>query len=197
MEQIDMTKLENALIFVNRIADGKNPINDAPSEDDSVLNDPNVIRCMFFIKEVLTSVKNNNGSIGRRQKSAKKPFPMETLSSFVYAEDKTITRFVAQLNDAIDTNEYKKVAYKDITDWLKENDYLQDTEDEILKKKVTLATEKGNSIGISHSLKTSMSGISYYRVSYNQQAQDFLVENLPKIIPESLSFEVSSGSDSI
>ena len=47
MEQLDMEKLEKALIYVGRIADGKNPVNNLPAEEDAVMNDPNVIRCMF------------------------------------------------------------------------------------------------------------------------------------------------------
>ena len=60
MELLDMEKLENALFLVNRMADGKNPLNDNPYEENSVLNDPTIIRCMFFVKDVLTSVKEKN-----------------------------------------------------------------------------------------------------------------------------------------
>lgn len=59
--QIDMQKLEVAMKYIERIADGKNPVNNKPMEEDSVLNNPNVIRCMYFVKEVLTAVKENDG----------------------------------------------------------------------------------------------------------------------------------------
>ncbi len=49
-------------------------------------------------------------------------------------------------------------------------------------KRVTLSTEKGNEAGITHSLQTSMSGTSYYRVIYNREAQEFLVNMLPEIL---------------
>ncbi len=98
MGRVDLDKLERALVYVDRIAEGRNPVNNTPYQEDSVLDDPNVIRCMFFIKEVLTEVKNNNGFIGRVNKSTKKNFPVDTLASFSYLEDKTITKFVAQLN---------------------------------------------------------------------------------------------------
>ena len=61
--QIDMKKLEVAMKYIERIADGKNPVNNKPTEDDSVLNNPNVIRCMYFVKEVLTVVKENDGVV--------------------------------------------------------------------------------------------------------------------------------------
>ena len=41
--QIDMQKLEVAMKYIERIADGKNPVNNKPTEEDSVLNNPNVV----------------------------------------------------------------------------------------------------------------------------------------------------------
>lgn len=45
MESIDIKKLETAIIYLQRIAEGNNPINNMPAYEDTVLNDPNVIRC--------------------------------------------------------------------------------------------------------------------------------------------------------
>lgn len=52
MEQLDQKKLDMAIIYLQRIADGNNPVNNVPAEEDSVLNYPNVIRCMYFVKEL-------------------------------------------------------------------------------------------------------------------------------------------------
>ena len=60
MESVDMKKLETAIVYLQRISDGNNPINNLPADEDSVLNNPNVIRCMFFVKEILEEVKRNN-----------------------------------------------------------------------------------------------------------------------------------------
>ncbi len=184
MEQFDMEKLEKALIYVDRIADGKNPVNNVPAENDDVMNNPNVIRCMFFVKEVLTALKNNGGVIGRSSGVKKKDFPLESLESFQYVETKTITRLTEQLNAAINGNEFKKLSYKVITDWLKKNGYLIETDDNQLGKKVTLTTEKGQAVGITHSLQTSMRGNAYYRVEYDKSGQEFVVQNLPMMIKD-------------
>lgn len=52
MEKADLTKLSVAITYVERMADGCNPVNNVPLEEDDVLNNPNIIRCMYFIKEV-------------------------------------------------------------------------------------------------------------------------------------------------
>jgi hypothetical protein len=182
MEQFDLEKLETALTFVGRIADGRNPINNEAADNDEVMNDPGIIRSMFFIKNILVELKNNNGIIGRTTAVRKKEFPIEALSCYKYSEDKTITRLVEQLNAGIDEKVYKKLSYRIVTDWLKKNGYLIETEDAKLGKKVTLATEKAQAVGIKHSLQTSMSGNTYYRIEYDKTGQEFVVQNLPAMI---------------
>ena len=46
-------KLEIAILYLQRITEGRNPVNNMPVDEDSVINNPNVVRCMSFIKEVL------------------------------------------------------------------------------------------------------------------------------------------------
>lgn len=53
-------------------------------------------------------------------------FPIESLDSFEYREDKPVTKFVEQINEAVDTNIYQKFSYRWITQWLKKNEYLKE-----------------------------------------------------------------------
>ncbi|WP_022760472.1 hypothetical protein [Butyrivibrio sp. AD3002] len=69
-----------------------------------------------------------------------------------------------------------------ITDWLKKNGYLIEKEDNQLGKKITLTTEKGQAVGITHSLQTSISGASYYRIEYDKTGQEFVLQNLSEIL---------------
>ena len=120
MESVDLKKLETAIIYLQRIADGNNPINNMPADEDSVLNNPNVIRCMFFVKEILEEVKRNKGCIGKKgRRSDKLDFPLEVLKLFNYKEDKAISVFVEQINTPVDEGVYQKLGYTIITRWLK------------------------------------------------------------------------------
>ena len=65
MMTIDMNKLENVILRINRIVDGYDPVSNQPAEMDSVLNNPEMIRCMFFVKNVLEEVRANGGQIGK------------------------------------------------------------------------------------------------------------------------------------
>ena len=62
MEPVDLVKLETAIKYVERIAEGNNPVNNLPMEEDAVLNNPNVIRCMYFVKGVLEEVRSVPGN---------------------------------------------------------------------------------------------------------------------------------------
>lgn len=183
MESVDIKKLETAIIYLQRIADGKNPVNNLPAEADSVLNNPNVIRCMYFVKEVLEEVKRNSGYIGKRAKRTdKRSFPMEALADFAYREDKAISKFVEQVNESIDDRIYQRLSYRPILQWLKFNGFLAEEFSQELNKTVTLPTEKGSQIGIRAEKRTSLNGTEYMLVLYGKEAQEYMVQNMEGIL---------------
>ncbi len=151
--------------------------------DDAVLNNPNVIRCMYFVKEILEEVKRNNGYIGKKvRKSDKQNFPLEVLSSFVYREDQSISRLVVQINEMIDQNVYQKLSYKPIVQWLKQNDFLMEELSQEFNKVCTLPTEKGSQLGITAEKRTSFKGVDFMLILYNRQAQEYIVKNMALIL---------------
>lgn len=183
MDSFDMHKLKTAITYLDRIADGKNPVNNQQATEDSVLNDPNVIRCMFFVKEVLESVKRNGGVIGGKSKaSLKMEFPIDILKNFEYKSDKPITKLVEQFNESIDDDIYKKLSYKTITDWLKAKDFLVEKYSEKYQKNITIPTEKGVGIGIISEERSSMRGTDYIAIIYTKSAQEYIVNNIELII---------------
>lgn len=180
---IDKKKLETAILYLQRIADGKNPVNNMPAEEDTVLNNANVIRCMFFVKEILEEVRRNDGFVGPKPRRAEKSrFPLEALKAFQYKEDKTISNVVQQINEAVDDRIYQKLSYRPITQWLKRNGFLADEYSQEYEKAVTLPTEKGTQIGIRAERRVSAKDVGYLSIVYNKQAQEFLVQNMGAIL---------------
>lgn len=185
MESVDLKKLETAIIYLQRIADGNNPINNMPADEDSVLNNPNVIRCMFFVKEILEEVKRNKGCIGKKgRRSDKLDFPLEVLKVFNYKEDKAISVFVEQINAPVDEGVYQKLGYTIITRWLKKNEFLKEEYSEEFQKNITVPTEKGVQLGIRRERRTNSQGKDYIRVMYNRQAQEYIIQNMENILSE-------------
>lgn len=183
MEAIDLKKLDTAITYVQRIAEGNNPVNNMPVEGDTVLNNPNVIRCMFFVKEVLEEVKRNNGFVGRRvRKNDKQEFPIGILNSFSYREDAAISRFVGQINELVDEKVYQKLCYKKILQWLKLNGFLTEELSQDSNKKITLPTEKGVQLGIRAEERSSARDGDYKLLIYGKQAQEYIVRNMEAIL---------------
>ena len=71
MERVDLKKLEVAIKYVDRITKGCNPVNNLPLEEKEALNNPNVVRCMDFVKEVLEAVEQNDGIINIKKSKSK------------------------------------------------------------------------------------------------------------------------------
>ena len=186
MEVVDTKKLEIAIQYLQRITEGHNPVNNIPVDDDSVIKNPNVVRCMLFIKEILEEVKRNDGYIGRRPRtnrdSSKQEYPLEALKEFRYSEDKSVSRLVDQFNGLTDLTVFQKLTYKPIIAWLKQNGYLRDEQDEGTSKKRTLVTEKGSEVGIKSELRKDSKGQEFIYITYSRTAQEFIVSNMDKIL---------------
>ena len=180
LKQYDVVKLEKAILYAQRIAEGCNPVNNAPVEEDSVLHNPNVIRCMHFIKEVLEDVHKNRGYVGGKPKNSnKQPFPADVRNLFKYKEDKPISRVVEQINEPLDEYAYQKLSYKTVTKWLLRQGYLQELAFEKFENKsFKVPTENGMQLGIRTEERVRTDGAGYVVTLYGQQAQEFIVEHL-------------------
>ena len=186
MEVVDAKKLEIAIQYLERIGEGHNPVNNLPVDDDAVIKNPNVVRCMLFIKEILEKVKQNGGYIGRRPRSkkvsSKKEYPLQALKNFRYSEDKSVSRLVDQFNGLTDLTVFQKLTYKPIIAWLKQNGYLRDEQEEGTSKKRTIVTEKGSEVGIKSELRKDSKDQEFVYITYSRMAQEFIVSNMDKIL---------------
>lgn len=182
MEIIDIKKLNVAINYVQRIAEGRNPVNNMPTEENSVLNDPNIIRCMFFIKEVLEGVRSNGGLSGNKKSNSKKgPFPFDCLKEFHYQEDKSIAHLLMQINAPVKGRDIRKIAPQAITNWLKKEGYLTVEYCPEVGQESTVPTDKGKALGIYTEIRKYPAN-TYLAVIYNRNAQEFLVRNMEVIV---------------
>ena len=186
MEKLDSKKLTTAITYLERISNGRNPVNNKLAEDDAVINDPNVVRCMFFVKEVLEEIKKNDGYIGRKPRknrdNTKADYPLDVLRDFCYTEDKPISKLVEQLNGLADMTKYKRLNYDDIRKWLISRGLLETKGIEGMSKKVVMPTTAGVEMGIRFEMRQGKDGKEYAYVYYDRKAQEFIVANLREIV---------------
>ncbi len=188
MDVVETEKLDLALLYLQRITEGKNPVNNMPADDDAIINNPNVVRCMFFIKEVLEEVKRHDGHIGEEEKKHKykssKPFPTECLEAFEYSGIKPISELTEQLNQLSEQKGGGTVAYRTIKKWLIKNGYLIENTNDEKKRNKAMPSDKGSEIGITTQRRKTAFGNYYTVILYGKEAQELIVKNMTEILAE-------------
>ena len=186
MKEFDKKALETAIIYIKRLAEGTNPINNQVIADDSVLNNPNVIRCMYFVREILEDVYANidkeEVKAPKKKGTAIQTFPEEVLAQFEYREDKAMPSFLNQLYEPVKGQGYKQIAPTAITNRLIANGYIVEIDSEEFKKRIKVPSEKGIAIGMRAERIEYYPGMVVIAIYYDKQAQEFLVANFVKLI---------------
>ena len=178
----ELEKIAYAKSFIDRLANGINPLDNQPVREEDVVNNVRLSRCFFFVSDILRQVIENGGTT--RQKRPKKvPFALapEELSRLSPSENPIpISEFVKRINDSIDLEKMKKLPARLLTRWLIGIGMLR-VENDADGKSRRVPTEEGRQIGIFSETRRGMYG-EYTVVLYNRAAQEFLLDNLPAIV---------------
>jgi hypothetical protein len=173
---VDQKKLRVAIDWISKLANGTSPIDGSTIPDNDIVNNVHISRCLFFVSNLLED-------IGKKKSSSKKQYELEfqltpEIVSNVYIAERTgIAMFVKEINKMIPEN-MKPLSASKVTQWLVSVGYLEERErgDGHIYK---APTELGTSIGITSVWKEGTQG-QYLAVSYDANAQLFLLENLFK-----------------
>lgn len=179
-------KLILANEYVLSLAKGHHPITKEPLSEDSVINDVEIVRSLYFIYEAISdSLKEVSANSCTNKHKRKKPFYLSrnSLSQFKISEcDITISNIVRKLHDLRNEDEMVKLTTKTITHWLVEHGFLTEITEN--GKTVKYPTEIGRSLGMSVKKMFTEHGI-FNAVVYNSAAQEFLINNLESILKQS------------
>ena len=178
-----MTELEimqRAKMYMDKLAQGIDPISDQEMPEDSVLNNVRLARCFFYVSGVLDQVIANGGNV---KKTPKKDFYVteEELRRIAVSQEPTqITQFVDRIMNVINDPDRKKLKTTTITDWLIEKGFMtkQPAADGKAKR---LPTAMGEQIGLTVKLREGQYG-TYQAVFYSEDAQRFLLDHLQEIL---------------
>lgn len=173
---IDQNKLQVAIDWINKLANGMNPIDGRVLPDSDIVNNVHVSRCLFYVSSLLEGLEKKK-SPQQKQYELEFQFTPEIAAKVYIAEKTGIAMFVKEINKVIPDNMQPLTATK-VTQWLVSIGYLEEREKgDGYKYKVP--TELGTSIGISSAWKEGTHG-QYLAISYDANAQRFLLENLLK-----------------
>ncbi len=167
--------------YIDKMANGINPITDKAVPDDDFINNVRISRCLFYVSDILNQVIDNGGIVGAKTKTNKVPFSLtrEQIAKYEFgSRPETVSGIVEKLNALIDTDYMTKLKISSVTQYLVDNGYLQIfTINDKNKKK---PTQKGNDIGIFTSTAHTIRG-DFDIVTYDKCAQQFILDNIDSI----------------
>lgn len=175
--------MQRAKMYMDKLANGINPLTDQPASDSDCINQVKISRCFFYVSDVLRRLIENGGIIGKTVKVKKQPFAIshETLKNFRLSDKPIpVSEITARINELIAENVMTKLKSTSITAFLLQSGFLVQTES-VDGKNTKNPTEQGNSIGITSEVRVGLYGT--YRVTiYNADAQRFILDNIDAII---------------
>lgn len=178
-----MTELETmqrAKMYMDKLAQGIDPISGLEIPEDSVLNNIRLARCFFYVSGVLDQVIANGGKV---QKAAKGDFYIteeELCRAKPEQEPIRITQFVSMLMEAINDPDRKRMNPTMVTNWLIEKGFMARQQGADGKSK-RLPTATGEQIGLSTKAYQGQYG-EYQAVYYSAEAQQFLLDHLQEML---------------
>jgi len=181
-----MTELEimkRAKMYMDKLAQGIDPITDREMEDDAVLNNVRLTRCFFYVSGILDQVIANDGFVGAKPK--KNPFfiTADQLAKVQLSEEPIrVTQLAERITEATNDPQMRRFRTTVITDWLVEKGFLiKQTNPE--GKTIRIPTHNGIALGLSLQTRQGQYG-EYLAVYYNIQAQRFVLDNLYGMMEE-------------
>ena len=178
----ELEKIAYAKSFIDKLANGINPLDDSPIPDNDIANNVRLSRCFFYVSDILRQVIENGGTTTPKKKRQNAFYiTQEQLSQFSCSETPmSISEIVKKINELVDTKQVKRLSYRQITTWLVSINALAE-QLTVNGKTQKRPTETGRQLGISVETRNGMNG-EYQVVLYSKDAQMFILDNIEAII---------------
>ena len=173
----DLEVMQRAKMYMDKLAQGIDPITGNEVSEDSLLNNVRLARCFFYVSGILQQVIDNGGCI--RSKPKKNDFVVTPqMMSRLAPSDRSlrISDFTEMLAAAADDPNTKRPGTTVITDWLLSKGFME----KVLNaegKQQRVPTEAGRKIGMYTETRQGQYG-EYLAVYYSPEAQRFLLDHL-------------------
>ena len=196
-----MTELEKIIYtkgFIDKLANGINPIDGTPVPDSDILNNVRISRCLFYVSELLErNIELERKHERREQKKSRTEIYVtpDMLANFIPSEKPVSATVLAKninetLKTYIEENNTTKLSYRKIIQFLV-NLGMIEYKDIGNGKKKRVPTEAGEEIGLSLVVWNNY-GRLINAIFYNESAQRFIVDNIEAVT----NTEVKKGKTS-
>ncbi len=179
----ELEKIAYAKTFIDKLANGINPLDDSPIPDGDIANNVRLSRCFFYVSDILKQVIEHGGTTPVKPvKEKKKAFWLDrdAMCKLHGAEKPlSVSEIAEQINSLIDPETTKKLSAASIAKWLLQAGILEEVP--IGGKHRKTPTPQGRQLGIFTEERTGQYG-TYTAVLYSTQAQQFVYDNLDAIV---------------
>ena len=193
----ELEKIAYAKSFIDKLANGVNPIDDSTIPGSDIVNNVRLSRCFFYVSDILRQVIENGGIIPapivKEKKPKKQPYFLspEQAQQFEYSNIPIPASEIFKRIIAVGPQEgVKKFPKRNLTKWLLSLGLIEEITLP-LGSKMKKPTSSGEEIGILLEERQGQYG-SYYVMLYNLDAQHFILDNIEAV----LAFDNDNGTDS-
>ena len=108
----ELEKIEYAKSFIDKLANGVNPLDDSPIPDNDIANNVRLSRCFFYVSDILRQVIENGGvQPAKVTKQRKNEFALsdgERKKIQISETPLTVSEISNHLNNLVDLETTKK-----------------------------------------------------------------------------------------
>lgn len=193
----ELEKIEYTKKFIDQLANGINPIDGKVIPENDIMNNVRMVRCMFYVSDILRQIIDNGGITSQKRTSGgkKTDFSLnaEQRNSFPYsASPISISEITKRLNELKKDDSMKNITHNMITSWLVQSGILaEEIDDGKTRKK---PTETAYSLGITLEYREGINGL-YSVVLYNINAQHFILDNMDAVISYNAASKIISSEN--
>ena len=140
---MDRQNVERARLYMQKLANGINPLDDSMVPEQELINHVRISRCFFFVADVLGQVLKEEPAAPPKVKKTPFALPFGMREGFAFSQEPiTVSEITQRINDLIDAESMKKLPTTAITGWLKASGLLQVQADANGRKR-TIPTPQG------------------------------------------------------
>ena len=176
----ELEKIEYAKSFIDKLANGINPLDDTPVPEGDIVNNVRLSRCFFYVSDILRQVIENGGVTppAKQPRIGKQSFTLSAEArSALKVRDTllTVSEIAGYLNDTIDESTTNRILPAAINGWLVENGFLEVVELPNGKTRKN-PTPAGVELGLVTEERTGQYG-TYTVVLFSAAAQSFVYDH--------------------
>ena len=197
--------IQHAKGYLDLLSKGIDPISQKEVDPASIVAEPRLQKCFAFVSDLLDELLANDGHVALSYDGADAP-PNASAPQYELVRKKdpfrlsqeqrgrvmiakgpvTPITFVNHINRVIDSEAMEKLSIKSINTWLLKNEYISQTKQPaVITKTVMKPMLKAADIGIEEAETTDpKTGEIKSRIVLTQKAQQFLLDNLDRILEE-------------